>query len=182
MLACSVPAAPILISAGAVVATPSYRHSAVVEGRPPAGGARTRPQSDAAGSHPPHGFGQAHTVTDGAEARPYPVRPGFPSLRSGPSQIGERHVQRLNERIDSRTVVLSRKRFPSGDLKQLLILDELDGRGNVSQRMVAQRLGVATGLVNRLIRELLDEGHLEFVDRNVRPYAYRLTPSGREYR
>ena len=52
----------------------------------------------------------------------------------------------------------------------------------MSQRTLGERLGLATSLVNGLIRELLDGGHLEVVDRSVRPYAYRLTPPGRQYR
>jgi hypothetical protein len=40
---------------------------------------------------------------------------------------------------------------------------------------------VAASLVNRVIRELLDGGYLEVVDTAVRPFAYRLTGTGRSY-
>lgn len=62
------------------------------------------------------------------------------------------------------------------------MLEELDRRANISQRTLAERLGVAASLVNREIRGLLKDGHVQVVDRAVRPYAYRLTPSGRQYR
>ncbi len=69
-----------------------------------------------------------------------------------------------------------------GDLRHLLVLEELERHDNVSQRALGERLGLAASLVNRLIRELLDQGHVEIVDRAVRPFAYRLTKEGREYR
>lgn len=52
----------------------------------------------------------------------------------------------------------------------------------MSQRTLGERLGMAASAVNGLIHQLLDDGHLEVVDRSVRPYAYRLTPDGRQYR
>lgn len=52
----------------------------------------------------------------------------------------------------------------------------------MSQRALAESLGLATSRVNRLIGELLEAGHLEVVDRSVRPYAYRLTAEGKDYR
>lgn len=65
--------------------------------------------------------------------------------------------------------------------RHLPVLEEVQGRGNVSQRTIAERLGVAASLVNRVLRELLDEGHLEVVDTNVRPFAYRITDDGKGY-
>lgn len=52
---------------------------------------------------------------------------------------------------------------------------------NVSQRRLAEYLGMAVSLVNRLIRELLDGGYVDVVDRGVRPYAYDVTAEGRTY-
>jgi len=39
----------------------------------------------------------------------------------------------------------------AGDLRHLLVLDEVDGRKHVSQRTLARRLGLPASLVNRLI-------------------------------
>jgi hypothetical protein len=41
---------------------------------------------------------------------------------------------------------------------------------------------MGVSLVNRLSGELVDDGHVEVVNRDVRPFAYRLTDAGREYR
>lgn len=54
-------------------------------------------------------------------------------------------------------------------------------KGNVSQRSLAEGLGMGTARVNRLLSELMESGHLEVVDRNVRPFAYRVTEKGEGY-
>jgi hypothetical protein len=58
----------------------------------------------------------------------------------------------------------------------------LDYHEHVSQRSLAEQLGMAVSLVNRLIAELVSDGHVEVVDPNVRPFAYRLSAGGRDYR
>ena len=76
------------------------------------------------------------------------------------------------------------KQDPSGDgvrSGHLSVLEAVDGRGNVSQRSLAEKLGMAASGVNRVIRELLESGHLEVVDESVRPFAYRLTSNGQGY-
>jgi DNA-binding MarR family transcriptional regulator len=65
--------------------------------------------------------------------------------------------------------------------RHLAVLEALDGKANVSQRTLAERLGISAGLVNRLLRELVDDGRLEVMDPAVRPFAYRLTRTGEEY-
>jgi len=63
----------------------------------------------------------------------------------------------------------------------LAVLEALDGAGHVSQRRVAELLGVGAASVNRIVRALVDAGHVEVEDEAVRPYAYRLTADGRVY-
>ena len=67
------------------------------------------------------------------------------------------------------------------DPRHLAILEELERQENVPQRRIAENLGIATGLANRRIRELIEGGHIRVRDRNVRPYAYDLTAEGRGY-
>lgn len=74
------------------------------------------------------------------------------------------------------------RKLPGPLLRQLLILEELDRRDNVSQRALAGRLGLAVSLVNRQLKELLAMGYIQVVDTGVRPYAYVLTPLGRDHR
>ncbi|MCH7564377.1 MAG: winged helix-turn-helix transcriptional regulator [Gemmatimonadetes bacterium] len=69
-----------------------------------------------------------------------------------------------------------------GELRNLVLLDELEGSSNVSQRDLANRLGLAVSLVNRQVRSLKENGYIQVVDQGVRPFAYRLTADGRRYR
>jgi DNA-binding MarR family transcriptional regulator len=61
---------------------------------------------------------------------------------------------------------------------RLRVLQALDGAGHVSQRQLADDVGLAASQVNRVIRGLVADGHLRVADDSVRPYAYRLTPTG----
>ena len=58
---------------------------------------------------------------------------------------------------------------------------ELQRGSNISQRVLARRLGVAVGTVNRLLNDLADAGFVEVFDRGVRPFAYRVTGDGERY-
>jgi DNA-binding MarR family transcriptional regulator len=58
---------------------------------------------------------------------------------------------------------------------QLRVLEALDGAGNVSQRELAEEVGLAPSQVNRIIRSLVTQGHLRVTDDRVRPFAYALT-------
>ena len=70
----------------------------------------------------------------------------------------------------------------SGDeiTHQLGVLDALSGGRHISQRAVGRRLGIAASRVNRIIGALVASGRVE-VDDSARPFAYRLTPIGRDY-
>ncbi len=41
---------------------------------------------------------------------------------------------------------------------------------------------MAVGAVNRHLHDMIEAGYLEVANRNVRPFAYRLTISGKQYR
>jgi DNA-binding MarR family transcriptional regulator len=58
------------------------------------------------------------------------------------------------------------------------ILDEVSKNGEVTQRSLSQRLGVALGLTNLYVRQLAKKGWIKIV--NVKPnrLRYELTPSG----
>lgn len=70
---------------------------------------------------------------------------------------------------------------PTGAVGHLQVLEALDGAGHVSQRRVAELLGMPPSRVNRIIRTLVQTGRVRVADEAVRPYAYRLTPAGRRY-
>lgn len=69
-----------------------------------------------------------------------------------------------------------------GNLRDLLLLKELTEAGHVSQRSLAESLGMGLGVVNRRIRTFLDAGFIRVVDPSVRPFAYQLTPVGEGHR
>lgn len=66
--------------------------------------------------------------------------------------------------------------------QELAVLDELVRDRRLSQRALAERVGMSVGFVNRCLRAMIERGHVRVSDRRVRPYAYRLTPAGHEYR
>ncbi len=69
---------------------------------------------------------------------------------------------------------------PNGELRELLIV-ELQRGSNVSQRALARRLGVAVGTVNRLLNDMVEAGYVQVFNRDVRPFAYRVTDDGQRY-
>ncbi len=64
----------------------------------------------------------------------------------------------------------------------MLILDEVHGGSNLAQRLLADRLGMAVSAVNRHLHDMIEAGYLQVANRNVRPFAYKLTISGKQYR
>jgi DNA-binding MarR family transcriptional regulator len=71
--------------------------------------------------------------------------------------------------------------FTAEATRHLQVLEALDGAGHVSQRSVAETVGLTLSRVNRIIKALLANGQIRVVDHSVRPFAYALTPEGREY-
>jgi DNA-binding transcriptional regulator LsrR (DeoR family) len=63
----------------------------------------------------------------------------------------------------------------------LQVLEALDGAGHVSQRAVAETVGMAASRVNRIINALVELGHVAVSNTMVRPYSYLLTSTGRTY-
>ena len=66
------------------------------------------------------------------------------------------------------------------ELRQQLIV-VLQRGSNVSQRALARRLGVAVGTVNRLLSDMVEAGYVQVFNRDVRPFAYRVTHDGQRY-
>lgn len=62
--------------------------------------------------------------------------------------------------------------------KTLQILNELSDNGNTTQRDISTRLGIALGLVNSYIKNLITKGYIKVKSIPPRRYAYYLTPKG----
>jgi len=65
---------------------------------------------------------------------------------------------------------------------QLRILKIVEAEPEISQRQLAERLGVSLGKANYLLKALLDKGHIKAGNflhaKNKLKYAYLLTPEG----
>ena len=62
--------------------------------------------------------------------------------------------------------------------KTLQILSELSDNNSSTQRDLSSRLGIALGLVNSYIRNLVAKGYIKVTSVPPRRYAYYLTPKG----
>jgi len=72
--------------------------------------------------------------------------------------------------------------MPNTDHVHLRILRIVEAEPDISQRHLAERLGVSLGKANYLIKALLDKGHIKAGNfmraENKLKYAYLLTPEG----
>jgi len=71
-------------------------------------------------------------------------------------------------------------RIPSSQdlFRSLQILDELAKNDNVTQRDLSNRLGIALGLVNSYVRNLIAKGYITVKEIPPKRYGYYLTPKG----
>ena len=66
----------------------------------------------------------------------------------------------------------------SGQYRSLQILDELANNDALTQRDLSKRLGIALGLVNSYIKNLISKGYITVKNIPSKRYAYYLTPKG----
>ena len=66
----------------------------------------------------------------------------------------------------------------AGHFKSLQILDELSTNDSLTQRDLSSRLGLALGLVNSYIKNLVAKGFITVKSIPPKRYAYYLTPKG----
>ncbi len=64
------------------------------------------------------------------------------------------------------------------DYRALQILDELSNNDSLTQRELSKRLGIALGLVNSYIKNLVKKGYITVKSIPPKRYAYFLTPKG----
>jgi len=62
--------------------------------------------------------------------------------------------------------------------RSFLLLSELSGDQQLSQREIAKRLGIALGLVNSYLKNLVSKGFIRINNYPKNRYAYLLTPTG----
>jgi DNA-binding MarR family transcriptional regulator len=66
----------------------------------------------------------------------------------------------------------------SENLKALQILDELSKDDSLTQRDLSKRLGIALGLVNSYVKNLIKKGYITIKSIPPKRYAYYITPKG----
>ena len=66
----------------------------------------------------------------------------------------------------------------TGRYRDLQILDELANNDALTQRDLSKRMGIALGLVNSYIKNLVAKGYLTVKNIPSKRYAYYLTPTG----
>ena len=64
------------------------------------------------------------------------------------------------------------------DYRSLLLLDEISKNNELTQRDLSRKLGVALGLVNSYIKNLVSKGYITIAAIPKKRYTYYLTPSG----
>ncbi|MDD2581155.1 MAG: winged helix-turn-helix transcriptional regulator [Desulfuromonadaceae bacterium] len=62
--------------------------------------------------------------------------------------------------------------------RSLQLLSEISGEEPLSQRELSRRLGIAVGLVNSYLKNLISKGYVRVKDFPSNRYAYLLTPQG----
>lgn len=62
--------------------------------------------------------------------------------------------------------------------RSYLLLSEISGEQTLSQREISRRLGIAVGLVNSYLKNLVSKGHVRVKNFPSNRYAYLLTPQG----
>ena len=77
---------------------------------------------------------------------------------------------------------LTKRELRHSDSVALAILDEIERKPRMSQRELADLTGASLGMVNRLLGTLLAQNHLEVAEEGVRPFKYRVTVQGEQYR
>ena len=90
-------------------------------------------------------------------------------------------VSRLTEIIPACHVhIVNTNRIPSAQdhFRSLQILDELAKNDTVTQRDLSNRLGIALGLVNSYVRNLIAKGYITVKAIPPKRYGYYLTPKG----
>lgn len=66
----------------------------------------------------------------------------------------------------------------ANDILALKILDEIAENESLSQRAISERLGIALGLVNTYIKNLVKKGYIRVAQFPKARYKYLLTPKG----
>ncbi len=64
------------------------------------------------------------------------------------------------------------------DIRELEILERLEGNGNLTQRDLSKEVGIALGLVNHLLKKMVQKGWIKIKNIDAKKIRYLITPEG----
>ena len=64
------------------------------------------------------------------------------------------------------------------DVRELEILERLEGNGHLTQRDLSKEVGIALGLVNHLLKKMVKKGWIKIKNIDAKKIRYLITPEG----
>ncbi len=64
------------------------------------------------------------------------------------------------------------------DLRELEILEKIENNGHLSQRDLSREVGIALGLVNLLLKKMVQKGWIKIKNVDTKKISYLITPEG----
>ncbi len=64
------------------------------------------------------------------------------------------------------------------DIRELEILERLEGNGHLTQRDLSKEVGIALGLVNHLLKKMVQKGWIKIKNIDAKKIRYLITPEG----
>lgn len=77
-----------------------------------------------------------------------------------------------------RSGIEQQKPLEPGGYKELQVLTEVEASSDITQRQLSQRAGIALGLTNALLRNLIKKGYIRSQQASWKRWVYALTPEG----
>lgn len=75
-------------------------------------------------------------------------------------------------------MVQMKEKLGNLDIRELEILERLEGNGHLTQRDLSKEVGIALGLVNHLLRKMVKKGWIKIKNIDSKKIRYLITPEG----
>lgn len=74
--------------------------------------------------------------------------------------------------------ILMRENSKDLDVRELEILEKIEGNGHLTQRDLSREVGIALGLVNHLLKKMVRKGWIKIKNVDAKRIRYLITPQG----
>ena len=64
------------------------------------------------------------------------------------------------------------------DVRELEILEKIENNGHLTQRDLSKEVGIALGLINHLLKKMVQKGWVKIKNVDARRIKYLITPEG----